>query len=146
MPQSGAPYLNHYVLHHGEVAMKKFIFIFCISLLAVNIASAENVFNKDIIIKPQKTKTVTIPSDVPLSFNAEFQNMGYKESEICGNCLHIKTIFQGAVNTAASNFGVGFIFVQPIDGNVKIDVYHDYKTSKKIKITATIYKGNFKIE
>ena len=126
--------------------MKKFLFIFSISLLTVNMASAENIFNKDIVIKPHKTKTVIIPSDVPLSFNAEFQNMDYKESEICGNCLHIKTIFQGAVNTAASNLGVGFIFVQPIDGNVTVDVYHDYKTSKKIKVTATIYKGKFKIE
>ena len=126
--------------------MKKFLFIFSISLLTVNVAFADNIFNKDIVIKPHKTKAVIIPSDVPLSFNAEFQNMDYKESEICGHCLHIKTIFQGAVNAAASNHGVGFIFVQPINGNVTIDVYHDYKTSKKIKVTATIYKGKFKVE
>lgn len=109
-------------------------------------ASAETIFYKELTVGPQKTETVILATNVPLSFNAEFQNMSYKESKICGNCLHIKTILQGSVNTASSNLGVGFIFIPPVDGNINVDVHHDYKTTQKIKITATIYKGNFKLD
>lgn len=126
--------------------MRASLFIFTISLVAVNMAFAETIFNKELKIDPQKTETVVIATDVPLSFNAEFQNMSYEESKICGNCLHIKNILQGSVNAAASNLGVGFIFVQPVDGNIRVDVYHDYKTTKIINVSATVYKGSFKLE
>ena len=126
--------------------MRLSISIFFISLFAANMAYAETIYNKILTIDPHKTKTVVIPSNVPLSFNVEFQDMSYKESKICGNCLHIKNILQGSVNTASSNLGVGFIFVQPVDGNISVDVHHDYKTQKIINVTATVYKGSFKLE
>ena len=126
--------------------MRLSLYVFAISLVTVNMSSAETIFNKELIIEPNKTETVIIATDVPLSFNAEFKNVSYKESQVCGNCLHIKNILQGSVNTAASNLGVGFIFVQPVDGNISVDVYHDYETPKIINVTATVYKGNFKLE
>ena len=110
--------------------------IFLWFMLLSQVALAEPLVSKIVTIDQGQKEIIKIETSKAVSVNVSFTDTSFEKTLKCGNCLHLShQMANGHIDqTNSSNYGTGFIEVQPENDNVIIIVKHDYSKSKKIKI------------
>ena len=118
--------------------IKLFIGLMLLSQFAI----AESLVNKIITIDAGKKEIIKVNTTKAVSVNVSFTDISYEKTEKCGSCLHLShQLNDGHINqTNSSNYGTGFIQVQPDKDSVIVIVKHDYKNSMNIKIEIATVK------
>ena len=117
-------------------------FIFLGFMLLSQVALAETLVSKIVAIEKGKNEIVKVETSKSVSVNVSFTDYSTKKTLESCMCLHLSHHMEnGHIDqTNSSNYGTGFIEVEPENDSVIIIVKHDYNESRNIKIEVETVK------
>ena len=111
-------------------------------MLLSQVALAEPLVSKIVAIEKSKNEVIKVETSKAVSVNVSFTDTSFKKTLESCMCLHLSHQMEnGHIDqTNSSNYGTGFIEVEPENDSVIVVVKHDYSESRNIKIEVKVVK------